>query len=495
MRFKKAMSFKSIAWKSLIVGHRWMGIATCLLFVAWFASGLVMMYIGFPDYTRAERLQRLEPIDWTQVRIHPERVLHGLALGEYPREFRLEMLAGAPVYRVSAAGWPPMTVSAATAQRIEHVDAAQARDIVERATGSRAATVTTLQRDQWTVAGTFDSHRPLHLVAVEDGRGLELYLSSRTGEIVLDTTARERGWNWPGAVLHWLYFTKLRENPPLWSQVVIWTSGVGIVVAFTGLWLGIDRLRIRRRNGTASLTPFRGWMAWHHLAGIVGGVFLLTWIFSGWLSMGPSVPWERPFDPRPRAAALETLAGNTEPDFPADLAALQRLDSMDAGADVREAAFTWILGEPRITLSDGEARQRIIDPLTTEPRTFAETPFVAIAPRLLPQANLIEIERLDREDAYWYSRHVERALPVLRFKFDDADRTWIHIDPATGSLAGWMRSSDRIHRWLFSALHTFDFGGLLQHRWLRDISMWMLSLAGLTISISGVVIGWRALRR
>ena len=32
----------------LYLGHRWLGIVTCLLFAIWFVSGVVMMYVGFP---------------------------------------------------------------------------------------------------------------------------------------------------------------------------------------------------------------------------------------------------------------------------------------------------------------------------------------------------------------------------------------------------------------------------------------------------------------
>jgi hypothetical protein len=491
VRLERRTSVKATAWRWLIVGHRWLGIATCLLFAMWFASGLVMLYVAFPELTREERVSRLQRIDWSQVRIAPERVLHGLALGEFPRDFRLEMMAGEPVYRVDARGLSRQTLSAVTGRIIEHVDERQALAIVRNATSTPPATVATIERDQWTVAGTFDGHRPLHRVALNDDAGAELYVSSRTGEIVLDSDARERGWNWFGAVIHWLYFRDLRANPPLWSQVVMWISGVGIVVAVSGLWLGVDRLRLKRRNRERSMTPFRGWMAWHHIAGVIGGVLVLTWIFSGWLSMGPPVPWEREFDPKPRAAATAALAGNNEPDFPARLEILQQL----AGADVREASFMWALGKPQIVLADQIGRTRVIDALTGHDRVLGENELASQASGLFANARLVATERLVEEDAYWYSRRADVTLPVLRFKFDDVDQTWAHVDPRTGRLVGWLRASDRIHRWLFNSLHSFDFAWLLKSPPAWDVLMWTLSLAGLSISVSSIVIGWRRLRR
>lgn len=487
-----AETLKRTAWKWLIVGHRWLGIGTCLLFAMWFVSGLVMMYVAFPSLTKAERIALSQRIDWSRVAITPEQVLHGLSLGEYPRELRLVMMNGEPVYRVNTSGWPPRVLSAVDGRLIEHTDSRSALSIARSAApDAKPMSAKTLQADQWSVAQTFHPHRPLYRVALNDPSGTELYISSHTGEIVLDTTARERAWNWVGSVAHWLYFRDLRAKPALWSQVVMWTSGVGIVVALSGLWLGIDRLRLRRRNKDSAMTPYRGWMAWHHLAGVIGGVVLLTWIFSGWLSMGPPVPWEREFDARRLAAGVAAYSGHVRPDFGTPLETLQRFEDRD----VREASFVWALGEPQIVLTDGAQQVTVVDGLTGKERVLSEQDLIDSAPRLVPDARLVATQRLDREDAYWYSRHGERKLPVLRFVFDDPDRLWVHVDPQTGKVLGWMRASDRVHRWLFNAFHSWDFRWLLQHRPAWDLVMWVLSLAGLVISTSSVVIGWRRLRR
>ena len=46
----------------MVVLHRYLGVAVGLLMVMWFASGIVMMYVGFPRVTEAERARTLEPI-------------------------------------------------------------------------------------------------------------------------------------------------------------------------------------------------------------------------------------------------------------------------------------------------------------------------------------------------------------------------------------------------------------------------------------------------
>jgi len=55
--------------------------------------------------------------------------------------------------------------------------------------------------------------------------------------------------------------------------------------------------------------------------------------------------------------------------------------------------------------------------------------------------------------------------------------------------------SSRTYRWLFNFLHDYDLPILLHNQPARDIIVWMLSIAGLVVSISGLVIGYRVLTR
>jgi uncharacterized iron-regulated membrane protein len=42
--------------RTLVLLHRWLGIAFCLLFAMWFATGMVMHFVPFPALTEAERV-------------------------------------------------------------------------------------------------------------------------------------------------------------------------------------------------------------------------------------------------------------------------------------------------------------------------------------------------------------------------------------------------------------------------------------------------------
>ncbi|MNV53409.1 hypothetical protein D3C71_1455540 [compost metagenome] len=83
----------------------------------------------------------------------------------------------------------------------------------------------------------------------------------------------------------------------------------------------------------------------------------------------------------------------------------------------------------------------------------------------------------------------------MRLTFDDADHTWAYVDPSTGQVIGRSDDSRRLYRWVFNAAHCYDFASLTQQRLAWDVVMWVLSMAGLVMSVSGVVVGWRRLRR
>ena len=142
--------------------------------------------------------------------------------------------------------------------------------------------------DQWSFG--VRGRMPLHRIAVDDAAGTRLYVTESGGEVVLKTTASGRFWGWTGAVLHWLYFTPLRRNAPLWNDVIVWSSIAGTVMCIAGIAWGLWRLaplRGYRLRDHRHWSPYAGWMRWHHYAGLIFGIVTTTWIFSGLLSMDP----------------------------------------------------------------------------------------------------------------------------------------------------------------------------------------------------------------
>lgn len=470
----------------LYVIHRWIGIATCLLFAMWFISGLVMMYVAFPRLTDAERLAALPVIAWNKVQIAPDSAMAIAGMEHYPRDFRLSMMGDIPVYRVTGWRGSAVTISAVDGSVIERITPVQALAIAgHHPHAVRPRLLDTVSRDQWSVTARFDPLRPLYLIGLGDVDGTELYVSSRSGEIALDTTRRERIWNWLGSIPHWIYPTVLRKDGALWRDVVLWISGICLVVAVTGFWIGILRLRLTRRYARGTVSPYRGWMAWHHIAGLIGGIFVFTWMFSGWLSLNPGDAFSG------RGVLREIAVGYSGHDQPDIVASLRSMPTTSAA----EARFVWIGGHPLMLLADRDGHRSLADPATGAPTTLSRDDIIAAARHAMPGAAIAFQQQLDTPDAYWYTLHQERELPVLRIGFDDAAHTWLYISPVTAEILDRSDDSRRTYRWLFNALHSLDFPLLLSYWPMRDVVVWLLSAVGTVVSISGIVIGWRRLRR
>jgi uncharacterized iron-regulated membrane protein len=470
----------------LYIGHRWVGIVTCLLFAMWFMSGVVMMYVAFPGLSNRERLAALPDIKWETVALSPDDAMKAAGVTRFPRDLRLSTLADEPVYRLTNWDGKRQAISAVDGHAITHISASQALAVASHHPAIRAPHLTdVVNRDQWCVTARYDPLRPLYLIKLGDDAGTELYVSSRSGEIALDTNHTERVWNWLGSIPHWIYPTVLRKHGSLWRLVVLWISGICLIVGVTGIWIGILRLRVRRRYSGGRITPYRGWTAWHHVTGLIAGLFVLTWMFSGWLSLNPGDY----FAGRNTAGeVMQRYAGHDAPDI-----ATRLPTSLPVG--MVEARFVWLDGSPMMILETRDGTEQPVDPASGAPIHLTPDRLWTAAAKLLPDARLTDRLTLQRYDAYWYAHHQERELPVLRAMFDDEVRTWFHFSPVTGDIVGRIDESGRTYRWLFNALHSLDFRLLLMHRPAWDIVVVLLSVLGTVVSVSGVVIGWRYLRR
>jgi hypothetical protein len=455
-----------IDWRRPVVfTHRWLGITLGLLFAMWFATGIIMMYARMPELGEARRLAHLAPLDLSTAAV-PLDALDTPGQGAAIERVRIGMLLGRPVYRARVSGsW--FTRFADTGEPLPGIDAAQAIDEARRFAPEHAGTIRYDRRltepDQWTLE--IRRQLPLHRVTLGDADGRELYLSERTGEVILETTRQARRLAYAGAVLHWLYFTPFRRHTAVWSQSIIWLSIAGSVMCTLGLVWG---------TYTGARSPYRGWMRWHHYAGLAFGVVSFTWIFSGLLSMNP-LDWQGATTPT--AAERGAFSGG-----PLRLheVALESLRSLMLSKEVEIVQFR---GQPRL-LVDGRA-----------PHSIGRELLLTAARDAVPGATVQDAAWLDAYDSYYYDRNREQPLPVLRVRFADPRGTWLYIDPNSGSILRKEERLSRLNRWLYHGLHSLDFPFLYGRRPLWDIVVISLSLGGIASVVTAAMPAWRRLRR
>ena len=70
-------------------------------------------------------------------------------------------------------------------------------------------------------------------------------------------------------------------------------------------------------------------------------------------------------------------------------------------------------------------------------------------------------------------------LPVMRLRFDEPEQTWIYLNPASGEMVARHDQRQRVGRWLFNLLHSWDLQPLLERPRLREALIIAFSLGGL----------------
>jgi len=487
--------------RALIFVHRWLGVALCVLFLLWFPSGIGMMYWDFPGVSAADRLQHAPALDPSKIVLSPSAAYAKLEFSGPPPQIFLNSFDGRPAYRFRF-GRDDAIVYADTGE--EQIDVP--REMIDRAatTWTRqplsAAGVERVEEvDQWTVQRAVSSLSPLWKYSWPNGE--QVYVSPITGEVVQYTTTASRLGAYVGAIPHWFYFTPLRKHGPEWSQVVIWTSGIGTVSAILGVIIGIWMYSPSKRYryaGTPTSIPYRGQKRLHTIFGLIFGIATATWAFSGMLSMDPF--------PQPTGGQALALRPGLGPTIPEALRGEMDLAAFDAkaprealsqlaGADVKELELTTFASEPIYLAKLGDGSTRVV-PLNGVPQAELDRQRVIdVVTTAAQPEGLAEIRVIDQYDAYYLDRRRTRPLPVILARLNDADQSRYYIDPKTGRVVGNYNSGNWVSRWLYHGLHSFDFPWLYNYRPLWDIVVITFMVGGTALCVTSLILAWRVLGR
>lgn len=462
----------------ILILHRYLGVLVGIVMTLWCLSGFVMMYQAMPSLTDAERIAGLPPLA-----LEGCCALDALPVADGARisSFRVEMLGERPVLRLASG--PERLYDLATGRPLATLTEADARAVAQayragHGLPAEVARVATVELDQWTLQ--LRRHTPLRRVDFQDGASV--YVSGRTGEAVQETTARTRTLAWLGAIPHWLYPTILRQNGPLWAQIVIWLSVLGIFLTVTGLYVGI--MRLRRRPGR--WFPYRRVWLWHHAGGVFFGLLTLTWVFSGLLTMQPwGLLVSRP------AVGQGQVVGTTS--WAETRVLLTHAPRLAAGGDVVQLRAATLTDRPfMVALRAGGDGARYGGDGAPAPLTRED-----LEAALRSRGGALADARValqDTEDAYYYGHHAEVSLPVLRVDLSDPGATRLYLDPLAGDFRRLVDGPVRQARWLESGLHRLDFP-ILRSRPLWDVVVIAL-LAGVTaVCATGTWLGIQRVRR
>lgn len=471
--------------RSLFLLHRYLGIALGLVMSIWCLSGIVMMYVQYPELNAEDEARALAPLNLTNCCSLPGR-LDGVDTAPL-NAYRVEMMAGRAVLRLDPSSTGQRFIDLSTGKFLgplsEHEAAAVGQAFADTAGIESFRFAQKVERDQWTVYGAYDVHRPLFKFIGNDDARTTWYVSSQTGEVIQITTASVRFWNWLGAVPHWLYPTLLRQHTFVWSQVVIWLTVFGTFLTVLGLYVGIRQYK-SRRSGRRS--PYRGVALWHHYAGLIFGVLTLTWLVSGFFSMNPwGVLESRHLDmEQTRYQGASLTFDSTAQDLVANLGEFDV-----PGETVRIEAH--VVNGNRFHIAwDRRGERRRLSAHLREVIPVVQNSILTAAATLRPDVGVHSEDWLQTADAYYYEHHEQRTFPVYRIIYDDGER--FYLDNLTGQILLAVDTNSRLYRWLHYGLHRGDFAAWLRERPVWDFVMLILLAAVTTGALTGT---WMGIKR
>jgi hypothetical protein len=526
---------KLLDWRKLLIySHRWLGIAIGAVLVAWCVSGIILMYAGVPHLTAGERLMRLPALDLSTVRVSPTDAAR--TLPARPTRLRISMHGNRPVYRFNTGRvfgrWT--LIYADTGERVAPLDAdgamAWLRAYLPGQPSLRYDAYLT-KPDTYTRLPALQTHFPMHRIALDDAAGTEYYVSEKSAEAIVKTDRRTRMLGLFGYITHTFFFFRQKT---WWNTLLLWTSWIGLAMVLTGAVVGIWRYRLSprfRHKGVPSRTPYTGWMMWHHYAGLIFGLFTVTWVFSGLASLDAIPGIHETFYSRTQIAqGARSVQGEGTV---VDLTSLS-VDAVQTAASTvtrsfqpKELELLQFGGEPYLiayraptpaTVDQWSSRSGI-DVMTPTPDAefvmvspaqpdhafarFDDDTMMRVARASMPGVTMRDSQWLNEYDDYYYKTvssfdlglpRTAKTLPVLRVRYDDAAETWLYLTPAPGQIIKSERE-DRANRWGYYGLHGMDFAFLYRHRPLWDVIVVLLLVGAGASSLTSLMPALRRLTK
>lgn len=484
-------SFFTLFRQTLKLTHKVLGLLLSILFLLWFLSGIVMIYHTFPRASQEDKLERQQVINGNLPRL--ETILSVLPDSATVRSLSMDMYFDRPVVRFRGKNIPDGqdVLYAESLQPIEKVSLETIRRTASQWCPAPVLQVDTLRKlDQWIPFSYLREEFPIYKYTFADEAKQELYLSSQTGRVLQFTDRTQRIWAWLGAIPHWVYFTSLRQNQPLWINFVKWTSGIGCIMCLAGLILSIQ-LAWRHRDKKL-FSPYRKrWFKWHYVSGLVFGIFAITFAFSGMMSLMDVPDWLKKAPKEKQATSPRRgMRGGGEGMLPASAYQLDYRKVIAATDSIKSVEWAAWQKHPyyKVTTNSNSVHIDASDTSAIRPFKLTEKMIRKEVEKTLGDSISYRMELITEYDEDYYGRKKDRTpLPVYRIIVEDEMHTRIYYDPQS-LMQRRVDDDGRLRRVLYSGLHSLNFKYLTDRPVLWNIIMYVLLIGGSFLSLTGVVL-------
>lgn len=467
--------------------HRILGTVLSILFLVWFLSGLVMIYHTFPRVSMGDKIAKMEYLKADSLPSIQELEAR-LPEGETIRSLTLNRYLGQTLFHIRTEQGS-YDLPADSTERIPSIDGAYIEKTAALWCSSPVSRVDTLYHlEQWIPFGQLKKEFPIYKFYFDDTEKHQLYISSQTGNVLQMTDRDSRFWAWIGAIPHWIYFTQLRQDAQLWIDVVVWLSGIGCIMCIAGLYLGIRDFRLARKQNKG-ISPYKkAWYKWHHIIGTVFGIFVLSFAFSGMMSLARVQNWgiraKLPFDPNREVRRMAPAPADYPLDYRTVIAAYPDQIKQMEWSSFGDIPFYTLQTGSGTTLQIAAAGQ------APQPLSLEKEQIQAVIQKVHGADAVMEITQLDHYDTYYVSRKNRLPLPVWKITLADVDHSCYYVHPENGQWR-YVNTPSRWMHWMYPALHSLNIPFLVERPILWNIVMWGLMLAGTFVSLSGV---WLAIK-
>lgn len=482
--------------KVVFTTHRVLGTLLSFLFLVWFLSAFVMMYHSFPMLTPEEIKQKLEVMDENLPPL--DSVLSQLPTGEKVKQITLSRQVGFTAFQIET-DQNKYVLPAKIGESAPEVDSAYINKVARIWCKADIVKIDTLNElDQWIPFEQVKKEFPIYKFYYNDEKEHQLYVGSKSGKPLQFTDRDSRLWAYLGAIPHWVYFAQLRSHTDLWKSVVVGSSLIGCFMVISGMWIGIDVWRKTRKkknkyNKKSAFSPYKKkWYHWHYLTGIVFGITVFTFCFSGMMSLVTIPQWicKTTLKENP----VETIASQP---FALDSVGDYRV-IFSKYKEVKEIEWRhfgnvnyWMVrnGKKKIYL---DATDEKLLPLQLTKDEVVRTLSPVHPHHQLDVYLLNEFETHYRDMSRMHKG--KDLLPVWKVTVNDPDESYYYILPTTGEVK-YLNRADRLRYWTYTALHRLRIPGLNSSPNLRKTVLWVLLLGGTAVSLTGVVLGVGYIKR
>ena len=230
------------------------------------------------------------------------------------------------------------------------------------------------------------------------------------------------------------------------------------------------------------------------MTGIVFGLFVLTFCFSGMMSLAEVPSWiSKPVLDKNPTREIKKGAPRLE-QYVLDYRRI-----LTEYPDVRQIEWSNFRSQPYyiVKRSEGDLYIDASDSLS-RPLKLDEKQITDAVRAIHGDSARLHVALINEFETYY--RDMSRMyrdrslLPVWKVTVGDADKSCYYIHPETATVR-YVNDTARWKYWMYTALHRLRIQGLNSSPTLRKTVLWVLLLGGTVCSLSGVVLGVRYIER